>query len=203
MANVITYIDGFNLYFGMKKEFGNKYLWLNVEELSRLLINPGDTLVAVKYFTSRVTNQPDKERRQNIYLEALMVATQCEIYYGRYQPNITNCKRCGANWPSPKEKMTDVNIATQMIKDAFTNEFETALLISGDSDLLPPLNTIKSYLPHKRIGIYFPPKRHSIHLQPASDFNGYIGNKKLRDSQLPSQIIKANGFILNRPTSWV
>lgn len=157
----------------------------------------------VKYFTSRVTNQPAKEARQTIYLEALKEITGCEIFYGRYQSNIINCKNCGTNWPSPKEKMTDVNIATQMMKDAFTDEFDVAILISGDSDLLPPLTAIKTHLPHKKIGIYFPPNRHSLHLKPSVDFSGYIGKKKLRESQLPDQVVKSDGFIISRPLSWV
>ena len=203
MAKVINYIDGFNLYFGMKSKFGSKYLWLNIEQLPSSFINPEDTLVRLKYFTSRISSQPDKQPPQKTYLEAIEEVTRCEIYYGRYQANIINCRNCGINWPSPKEKMTDVNIATQMIKDAFTNQFDIAILISGDSDLLPPLNAIKTYLPHKRIGIYFPPNRHSLHLQPAADFTGYIGKKKLGDAQMPDQLVKAGGFVLSRPPSWI
>lgn len=90
MARVITYIDGFNPYFGMKTQFYNKYLWLNVEALSNSLIAPNQVLAVAKYFTSRVANQPDKEKRQRTYLEALQTATSCQFYYGRYQSNTTN-----------------------------------------------------------------------------------------------------------------
>ena len=71
MERVITYIDGFNLYFGMKAQYNNKYLWLDVEALSNSLLLPDQSLVATKYFTSMVTNQPDKEGRQRTYLDAL------------------------------------------------------------------------------------------------------------------------------------
>ena len=38
--------------------------------------------------------------------------------------------------------MTDVNIATQMIIDAYQDKYDTAMLISGDSDLVPPIKAI-------------------------------------------------------------
>lgn len=202
MKRVIAYIDGFNLYFGMKAEFGSRFLWLDVEALSRSLLLAGQDLVSTKYFTSRVANQPDKERRQKIYLEALEAATACKFFYGRYQPNIVECKSCHSIWPSPKEKMTDVNIATQMLVDAFTDSFDTALLVSGDTDLIPPILAIKTQFPQKRIGVYFPPKRHSIALQKVVDFSGLIGRKKLRDSQLPDNVTKDDGYVLSRPDTW-
>jgi len=203
MQRVITYIDGFNLYFGMKAEYQNKYLWLDVEALSNSLLVPGQRLVATKYFTSMVTNQPDKEKRQRTYFDALKASTGCHFYYGRYQSNIINCRGCGSNWPSPKEKMTDVNIATQMLMDAFTDQFDVAILISGDTDLIPPIQAIKSLSPGKRIGVYFPPRRHSIQLKSVVDFSGLIGKNKLRDSQLPDNISKPDGFVLSRPTTWI
>ena len=36
MERVAAYIDGFNLYYGMKDAFGRKYLWLDVEALCQL-----------------------------------------------------------------------------------------------------------------------------------------------------------------------
>jgi uncharacterized LabA/DUF88 family protein len=202
MNRVITYIDGFNLYFGMKAEYGDRYLWLDVEMLSRNLILPNQDLIKAKYFTSMVTNQPEKEKRQITYIEALETAASCEIHYGHYQSNIMECRNCKSSWPAPKEKMTDVNIATQMLVDAFDDAYDTALLISGDSDLVPPIRAIRSKFPNKRVGVYFPPKRHSIQLKNNVDFSGLIGRKKLRDSQLPDQIVKPNGYILRKPEHW-
>ncbi len=201
--NVIVYIDGFNLYFGIDRKFGKKYLWLDLESLSNSLLRNGDILVGVKYFTSLLRNNPEKEQRQQTYLQALQAHTSCRYYYGRYQVGVTTCYNCNINWPSPKEKMTDVNIASQLLKDAFTNEFDKAIIISGDADLVPPVNIIKQYLPNKIVGIYFPPDRHSIHLSSIAHFSAIIGKGKLRQSQLPPKITKPDGFVLHRPQNWV
>mgnify|MGYP006892872337 CR=1 FL=1 len=37
---VIAYIDGFNLYFGMKQGGWNDSLWLNVQKLASSLLKP-------------------------------------------------------------------------------------------------------------------------------------------------------------------
>ena len=42
------------------------------------------------------------------------------------------------------EKMTDVNIATHLIIDAFQDRYDMAMLISGDSDLVPPIKAVHS-----------------------------------------------------------
>ena len=40
MPRVITYIDGFNLYFGLKSQGWERFLWLDVQALSRNLLKP-------------------------------------------------------------------------------------------------------------------------------------------------------------------
>jgi hypothetical protein len=57
------------------------------------------------------------------------------------------------------EKMTDVSVATAMLVDAFTDKFDAAFLISGDSDLAPPIQAIRNYFTNKRVIVIFPPKR--------------------------------------------
>jgi uncharacterized LabA/DUF88 family protein len=86
--------------------------------------------------------------------------------------------------------------------DAFQNKFDTALLISGDSDLIPPIIEIKNNFPKKKIITAFPPKRHNISLANVADGSFIIGRKKLKDSQLPDKITKSNGFVLSRPNEW-
>ena len=138
---VIVYVDGFNLYFGIKEAGLENCKWLDIHQLILDLIKPEQELILIKYFTSRVSNNPDKQKRQSTYIEALETKG-IKIYYGHYQSNTINCKRCGNIWPSYNEKMTDVNIATQMLVDAYKNAFDMAMLVSGDSDLVPPIKAI-------------------------------------------------------------
>ncbi len=198
---VIVYIDGFNLYFGMKEAGYGKYKWLNLYQLAQNLLKSEQTLVSVKYFTSRVSNNPDKQKRQNTFLEALE-NTDVKIFYGHYQRTTIECFRCGNIWPSYNEKMTDVNIATQMLNDAYNNEYDMAMLISGDSDLVPPIKSIHSLYKDKRVFIAFPPKRSNHSMSYVAKGSMVIGRKKISDSQFPDQVKKKDGYVLSKPIEW-
>lgn len=198
---IIAYIDGFNLYFGMREASFDHCRWLNIKKLIQSLLHPHQELVAVKYFTSRVSNSPDKQKRQSTYIDAIE-STGVKVFYGNYQDNTEECKRCGHQWRSAKEKMTDVNIATAMIIDAYNNEYDTAMLVSGDSDLTPPIKAIHSLFTDKRVFIAFPPKRHNSSMSLLAKGSLTIGRKKLVDAQFDNVVLSKIGFQLTKPIEW-
>src|SRR5437868_3537909 len=119
MKRVITYIDGFNMYFGLKDQKWDRHLWLDVQALSRNLLKPDQQLVHTKYFTARLSQPPDKAKRQNTYIEAIQTLPDVSIYFGHYLSNPRTCRNCGFVYAAPQEKMTDVNIAVELLQDAF------------------------------------------------------------------------------------
>lgn len=198
---VIVYIDGFNLYFGMREAGLDNCRWLNLEKMVSKLLQPNQILKEIKYFTSRVSNNPDKQKRQSTYIDALE-STKIKILYGNYQDGSEECRRCGHIWRTAKEKMTDVNIATSMIVDAFNDLFDMALLISGDSDLVPPIKAVHTNFNKKRVVIAFPPKRHNASMALVAKGSLIIGKKTLIDSQFDSEIKSKTGYLLKKPVKW-
>ena len=85
--------------------------------------------------------------------------------------------------------MTDVNIAVELLGDAQDDIFDTALVVSGDSDLYGPIETVRRRYPHKRVVVAFPPDRVSKKLRSGPSFT--IGRDAFRDSQLPDQVTNA------------
>ena len=199
---VTVYIDGFNLYFGILEAGYHNCKWLNIKNLVINLLKPNQELVEIKYFTSRVSNNPEKQKRQTTYLEALE-STHIKIYYGHYQSDKTECRQCGSIWPTYHEKMTDVNIATQIIIDAYQNKYDMAMLISGDSDLVPPIKAIHENFKNKRVFVAFPPQRHNASVALVAKGSMMIGRKKLVDSLFDEEVIKKDGFILKKPKEWI
>lgn len=99
--------------------------------------------------------------------------------------------------------MTDVNIATAIIVDAFKDEYDMALLISGDSDLTPPIKQVhNSFENKKRVFIAFPPKRHNNSMAIVAKGSMIIGRKKLVDAQFDEEVISKTGFKLKIPAEW-
>lgn len=203
MEKIITYIDGFNLYFGLKSRKWKRYYWLNLVKLSENLLKQNQTLVRTKYFTARISNPPGKVARQGIFIEALMTLKNFGIFYGKYKSNFHECKRCRAVFETPNEKMTDVNIATELLSDAFANAFDTAFLVSADSDLVAPVRKVLVLYPKKRIICVFPPDRFSKELSKIASGYFTIGRKKLSESVFPGEVLKADGFVLKKPPQWV
>lgn len=80
------YVDGFNLYNRALK--GTAYKWLNLKVLCEHVLNPANEIIAVKYYTARVSGErdPDQPRRQQIYFNALETLPEISIYYGKFLP---------------------------------------------------------------------------------------------------------------------
>ncbi|MCH7523879.1 MAG: NYN domain-containing protein [Bacteroidetes bacterium] len=197
---VIAYIDGFNLYFGMC-ENNQDTKWLDLRKLVENMLLPNQKLVKVKYFTSNVSNNPAKQKRQQSYLSALR-NSDVEIIYGKYNSHKTECFRCYHTWSSPEEKMTDVNIAVGLIIDAMDNLYDTAMLISGDSDLVPPIKAVHAKFSPKRVLVAFPPNRFNISVKNVAKGSFIIGRKKLKDSLFPEKMKLSSGYLLQKPKDW-
>jgi uncharacterized LabA/DUF88 family protein len=202
LERVTAYVDGFNLYFGLKDSGWRRYYWLNLESLVRNLLRPEQEVTSVKYFTARVSQPPDKQKRQTTFIEALGTLPSVTVFFGKYQLNPRQCFNCGHADTVPNEKMTDVNVAVELLSDAFQNRFDTALLISADSDLVPPLRKIRQLFPQKRIVLAFPPQRSSKELKKVAHAYFTIGREIIAKSLFPAEVRKADGFVLKCPGSW-
>jgi len=123
----------------------------------RKLLKPGQTLVHTKYFTSRISQPPDKVKRQSTYIEAIQTLSDVSIFFGHYLMSPRTCRNCGFMYEVAQEKMTDVNIAVEILQDAFQNAFDTAILISADSDLIAPVAAVRKLFPAKRVIVACPP----------------------------------------------
>ncbi len=204
MSRVITYVDGFNLYFGLKSKKWQKYYWLNLVRLANRLLKQGQQLEATHYFTAIVPEGGSNAamRRQRNYLDALRTLDNLTLHLGHFLEKALNCRSCGNQWRSYEEKMTDVNIATQMLADAFDDGFDTALLLSADSDLTTPVRLILNRFPAKRIVIVQPPGRFSVNLCSAATAYFTLGESHIRHSQLPDIVMREDGYMLHRPDRW-
>ena len=219
MRASVVYIDGFNLYHGMRDMGWKKYYWLDLNKLSNEILPQGFSLTKTKYFTAPTdsSKDPGGERRQSTYLEALGTLNDLQIYFGKFKSKKVTCKKyhgnlkssvvtcsnCTGLWWTYEEKMTDVCIATEVLCDAFNGLFDAAFIVSGDSDLVPPIEAIKKHFPDKKITVAFPPARNrSMELKHTAHAYFTIRESALRKSMLPESISLPSGVTLTRPVSW-
>ena len=211
----MIYVDGFNLYFGMKESGCRKHYWLNVHSLATKLVESRGLIpVATKYFTSRIDGakpsdppqiareRDEKRNRQTTFLDALGTLGNVQIIEGKFLTSNEKCYKCKAMVKTPREKMTDVNIATELLVDAFQDKFDVAYVVSGDSDLAPPIVAVRQHFKTKSVYVAFPPSRFSKHLSTVATGYFRINEPMLRASQLPDEIKFPSGVTLRRPPSW-
>ena len=99
-----------------------------------------------------------------------------------------------------EEKGSDVNLATHLLRDAFLNQMEVAVLVTNDSDLVEPVRIVRSEL-GKAVGILNPHKRPSYELSKCATFIKPIRKGVLAASQLPPRLQDAHG-VITKPTRW-
>ena len=202
MSQVIFFIDGFNVYHSLKSnQKYHKYLWLNLHSLARRFIKPKDSIFKVYYFSAYAAWKKEAMRRHQIYISALK-DYNIQVILGKFKEKDTRCKICNIIYKSKEEKQTDVNIASYLFEEALKNNFDTAILLTADTDLIPAIRVIKRNFPGKQVGVLFPIDRFSNELKNVCDFWRKIESKDLSKSQLPESITLANGVVLSRPENW-
>ena len=202
MQRVIAYIDGFDLYYSLKSKKWDRFYWLDIQSLSIHLLKPDQRLVATKYFTSRIGTPRDKSERQNRYLEALETLPSVSIFFGHYHRTQRPCSQCRFPYYATKQKMSDVNLATELLQDAFTDAFDTALILSSSSSLAAPIAAVRKLFPNKRIVVASPPGKSSVTLTKAAHAYLQIGHGSIEKSQLPRVVRTKTGHSLSRPLYW-
>jgi hypothetical protein len=66
---VIVYVDGFNLYYGLKTKGWKRYYWLDIVKLFETFMRSNQELITVKYFSAR-PDGIDKSKRQDAFFQA-------------------------------------------------------------------------------------------------------------------------------------
>lgn len=218
LPRAIVYIDGFNLY--RRSISGHPDIkWLDLLALSRNLL-PEYEVAKVHYFTSQTKpfafRDSGRALRHQIYLRAIStLAPKVEITLGTFRADT----RLMASMPLEldgeergyklvkvrkiEEKGSDVNLAIQLVADAFQRRSEISVLLSNDSDQVGTLNLIKRELKQK-IGIIFPVPHNRASkslLETKPDLIRFITIQGLRDAQLPDILQDNKGFI-RKPAEW-
>ncbi|GAB6078074.1 LabA-like NYN domain-containing protein [Hydrogenobaculum acidophilum] len=132
---VIVFIDGSNVFHGLKNEtFKIDYLKL-VEFLT------GDRYLVRAYFYSALPNDKDMDKqakesfsRQKKFLEDIsFMGIKVKLAKLRKLPDGTFL-----------EKEVDIMLATDMLSLAYKNAYDTCVLVSGDSDFSYTVETVQS-----------------------------------------------------------
>ena len=213
LGRVSFLIDGFNLYHALdynpvhlrpwiSPHRYKKYKWLNLVELcKRYALEKGDVIQDVWYFTALAYWRPDKVSRHQLYMRALQ-DQGVKIVHGVFKERTKHCNTCKQDFQTHEEKQTDVNIAVAMVTLAANDMCDKIILISGDSDILPAVELVKSLYSNKRVGVVVPIGKASNALNNAADLYYRMREKHLQQSQFADPHTLSDGSTIARPPTW-
>jgi len=188
---------------------GTPFKWLNFNELLTRLLQPYNEVLSIKHFTAKVKayGDPNQPTRQNTYLRALKTIPNLQLVFGQFvsntkwQPLVTPREgQTHAEVRVTEEKGSELNLASYLLRDAYEDNYDVAVVLSGDSDLVLPLRFVREL--GKTVGILYPHRRKKPYaLTREANFCKPIRRAVLAASQFPGTLEDADGRI-HKPSSW-
>jgi hypothetical protein len=208
------YVDGFNWYFGVFQH-RPAWKWLNVQSYFEAL-RLDENVVAIKFFTALVEPRKHisaKRDRHKRLLKALGTLPKVKIILGKYQERTVTCQARDCmrrlEYLVPEEKKTDVNIAVNLLEDAFRNQTDSMVIVSGDSDLEPAVEWVRQNYPQIKTTIYIPVLEDERHLRRNDNYHRMgVTCKPLPLADIPRHLFPATVQVneketVARPVEWV
>ena len=183
---------------------------------------PSRTISKIHYFTAIVKarqHDPNAPARQGVYLRALRTIQNIEIHdYGhfvdrkRLLPQFPYAYKNPINPTQPpqavqimktEEKGSDVNLASTLLSDCFDNNYDDAVVISNDADLVKPIELVTRHY-NKNVMVINPHRR--IHLsyqlaRAATNYFATINISVYRRCQFPTTLTDSQGTF-SKPPDW-
>ena len=201
MNRIMFFVDGFNLYYALLIPKYRKYKWLNYRHLCECFIKKSEKIVGVYYFTAYVPWDTQKILRHKRFVKALE-SVGVKTVLGVFKYRDRYCHKCHNDYQTWEEKQTDVNIAIKLFQTAMEGIYDWAIIISGDSDLVPAIKALKESFPSKQIGVIIPIGNRSKELKSVADFHMKMKEQHLCTSLFAETVILEDGRKITRPDSW-
>ncbi|MBT9160509.1 MAG: NYN domain-containing protein [Dehalococcoidia bacterium] len=213
MNRTIFLVDGFNLYHSLVEAHHDGRAatakWLDLRKLccsylplaGRIGGKRAD-MEHIYYFSAPPTHRSqDKIDRHALYMRCLR-ASGVDVQLGRFKKKSVHCNKCNRDFFTHEEKETDVAIATKLFEICHLEQCDTAILMTGDTDLAPAVVTCKRIFPNKPIFFAFPYKRTNAELAKIAPESFSIKLRSCLKCQFPDPLVLADGTEIKKPDLW-
>lgn len=213
---VVVFVDGFNLYHAIddldrdpktRRPTNTKHYlkWLDIWSLSKALIHPkNDVLVGGYYFSAYAgwINQ-DAQDRHRTYVAALKSSGIKDVM-GTFKKKPRKCPSCKHEWDGHEEKESDVNLAVYLVRLAFENAFDKAIIFTADTDLAPAIRVVREAFPNKEIRVAIPERRlnRSKALENAANGRIRVTEAHFARNLFPEKLVLADSAVIERPKKY-
>lgn len=207
-------IDGFNLYHSVKNASrdlalkGTGTRWLNIHAMCNSYLHAignNSQTAGIYYFSALAKHieafKPDVVARHRTYIECLE-ATGISVELSRFKKKHIECPHCNQNIKRHEEKETDVAIAAKLLELFFLDKCDTAVLVTGDTDIVPAVKTAQRMFSHKSIAFLLPYRRHNKELAKLASQHFEIKKETYPRHQFSDPFITPKGKSIIKPIGW-
>ncbi len=154
---LMIFIDGQNFFYGCNS-YQKGFTW-DYHKFINLLVSlsPDRELIQVHYYASIAPIDPNRPndnvryRKQQMFYNVLRQRCRTEIKETKVQS--VECPSCKTVFKRPKEKGVDVALGADLLLYGMSEDYDVAVLVSGDSDYIPVLRKLVDRKPKIRIEI--------------------------------------------------
>ena len=203
MKRAAVFIDGFNLYHGLKAAADNHLKWCNLWQLSEDIIpSKSQELVEVHFSTAFVPNDNEKTIRHRAYNRALTLV-RVKIHEGTFVNDRRRCPSCAHEWKIWAEKQSDINIALALMDAAYRDVFDHCYLMTTDSDHAATVTWLRAKFPGKELTIVVPPNKERSKLIEAWAGGAIIRLERANiERALFDEVVTGEGGSIKRPRAY-
>lgn len=142
MKRVSIFIDGNNFYHNLKKIYGTSrnLIEFNFEKLANFLTNKRK-IIKIFYYNAPLdrTKDLEKYKSQQRFFEKIKKIPKFKLILCRLVKR--KLKKTGEFYYTIKED--DIHMAVDMVEGASDNDFDVAILVSGDGDFVPAVKAVQ------------------------------------------------------------
>jgi len=142
MKRVSVFIDGNNFYYGLRKIYGKEKSLKNFDfqKFANFLAGKGK-VVGIFYYNAQLDREhnPRKYESQKQFFENLKEIPNFHLVLCKLlKRNIT-----GTDKVYYIIKEDDINMAVDMVEGACSDDFDVAVIVSGDGDFVPAVKAVQ------------------------------------------------------------
>jgi len=115
---------------------------INYKKLKELFLNAGDHLVSAHYYTA-LPNEYDMDDKHKMFLKVLKKDVRVRV---RSVPLLRSFDVQLETQPHHRvrySKGEDILLACDMVKGAYSNHYDVAILVTGDGDFVPAVQAVQ------------------------------------------------------------
>ena len=217
---VSYFVDGLNLDHQLRK---HGLSWLNLTSFLQSVMMDSEELVRINYFTAVCHWDRTIAKAQKTYL-AVLRDNGIRVVLGQFLP-VTRYYVKGRTTLLPDssqpatilpddlperigfrsytEKTSDVALGVELYDSAANDEFDRAVIVSGDSDLVPAIKMVRKRFPLKQLTSFTCTSNSAKRTRQQCHESIRFSVDQVRQFQFGSDVQLRNGKTLHRPESWL